>query len=167
MILVRKMEREFIRSIWEFIKSAETNRAFLMTIFSDKYDLSPQHVRVLVQIALDNKVSLGNLAENLLMNEGNLSKLCKALESKDLIIRERSIEDNRILMISLSEKGRRLEATLQDDLSRIFGDFLNAYPEETLRSVIRFLSEYNSFMTKKQLEIIRLNQINDEEGKNG
>ena len=148
MNLVRKMEKEFIRSIWEFIKSTETNRAFLMKIFSDKYGLSPQHVSVLVQIAIEDKVSLGNLAEDLLMNKGNLSKLCKTLESKELIIRERSKEDNRILMISLSERGRRLEETLQDDLARIFGDFVNAYPEETLRTIIRFLSEYNSFIKK-------------------
>ena len=134
--------------MWELIKTAEANRIEISSNFSQKYGITPLQARVLIQIFLNENSQLGKLADDLFMNPGNLSKICKSLESKNLIERSRSESDNRSLEITASKHGKELVADFQQLLFRRIQDFTNVYSEEQLKEILQFLKEYNLFMAE-------------------
>ena len=69
-------------------------------------------------------LSLGELADKLLVTGGNVTYVMDRLEEQGLVVRERSPEDRRIVQAKLTEKGRALivevfpgHATFIDDLA--------------------------------------------------
>lgn len=77
--------------------------------FLDKIDLTyTQYITMLVM--WDRKeVNVKELGKRLYLDSGTLTPLLKKLESKGLLTRKRSTEDERNLVISITEKGERLK----------------------------------------------------------
>ena len=77
--------------------------------FLDKIDLTyTQYITMLVM--WDRKeVNVKELGRRLYLDSGTLTPLLKKLESKGLLTRKRSTEDERNLVISITEKGERLK----------------------------------------------------------
>jgi MarR family transcriptional regulator, organic hydroperoxide resistance regulator len=69
----------------------------------------PQYLVMLVLWEQDG-VPLGHIGDRLHLDSGTLTPLIKRMEAAGLVVRERSHEDERILIVSLSEAGRRLRA---------------------------------------------------------
>ena len=77
--------------------------------YLDKIDLTyTQYITMLVM--WDRKeVNVKELGKRLYLDSGTLTPLLKKLESKGLLTRKRSTEDERNLVISITEKGERLK----------------------------------------------------------
>ncbi len=77
--------------------------------YLDKIDLTyTQYITMLVM--WDRKeVNVKELGRRLYLDSGTLTPLLKKLESKGLLTRKRSTEDERNLVISITEKGERLK----------------------------------------------------------
>ena len=54
-------------------------------------------------------ISVKELGESLFLDSGTLTPLLKKMESKQLLTRERSKEDERILIVTITEKGEELK----------------------------------------------------------
>lgn len=77
--------------------------------FLDQLDLTyPQYLVMLVLWESDG-VTVGNIGDKLALDTGTLTPLLKRLEAKEMIHRKRSAEDERIVLISLSEKGKNMK----------------------------------------------------------
>lgn len=68
----------------------------------------PQYLVMLV-LWENNTISLKELGNILYLDSGTLTPLLKRLEGMELIKRERSKEDERILCISITEKGQEMK----------------------------------------------------------
>ena len=62
----------------------------------------------------DKTVSVKALGERLYLDSGTLTPLLKSLEKKGLITRNRSKEDERILMVSLTKEGEAFKEKAAD-----------------------------------------------------
>ena len=60
------------------------------------------------------KVSVKELGEKLYLDSGTLTPVLKSLESKGLISRNRSSEDERVLIVKLTESGDELKFTAEE-----------------------------------------------------
>lgn len=58
----------------------------------------------------EQKLAINQLTERLKLDTGTVTPLLKRMEAKELLIRQRSEKDERMVMVSLSEKGRELRA---------------------------------------------------------
>lgn len=67
-----------------------------------------QYVTMMV-IWKERQISASALGKRLYLDSGTLTPVLKALESKGYIIRRRSTEDERVLMVDLTEKGSSLK----------------------------------------------------------
>ena len=77
--------------------------------FLDRLDLTyPQYLVMLVLWETDG-ITVGSIGEKLALDTGTLTPLLKRLEAKGIIHRNRSVEDERIVLISLSEDGKKLK----------------------------------------------------------
>jgi MarR family transcriptional regulator, organic hydroperoxide resistance regulator len=72
----------------------------------------PQYL-VLLVLWEEDRVTVGRLGERLQLDSGTLSPLLKRLEANGFIRRERSQVDERLVEVTLTPAGRRLERKAQ------------------------------------------------------
>ena len=86
----------------------------LYTPLLDQMDLTyPQYLVMLVLWEEDN-IEVKAIGEKLYLNSNTLTPLLKKLEARELLIRTRSQEDERHVLIKLTEKGRTLRQRCMD-----------------------------------------------------
>lgn len=68
----------------------------------------PQYLAMLVLWERDD-LTVGEISQHLLTDPGSLTPLLKRLESEGLLQRNRSREDERVVMVQLTDKGRALQ----------------------------------------------------------
>ncbi|MDR2306702.1 MAG: MarR family transcriptional regulator [Paucimonas sp.] len=68
----------------------------------------PQYLAMLVLWERDG-LTVGEISQRLLTDPGSLTPLLKRLESEGLLSRSRSREDERVVLVHLSDKGRALQ----------------------------------------------------------
>ncbi|TKB43760.1 MarR family winged helix-turn-helix transcriptional regulator [Thalassotalea mangrovi] len=80
----------------------------------EAYDLTyPQYI-VMHSLWCKNHVSLKALSEDTYLDSGTLTPIVKRLEGKGLLTRRISTEDERKKVISLTEKGVKLQADAEE-----------------------------------------------------
>jgi DNA-binding MarR family transcriptional regulator len=68
----------------------------------------PQYL-VLMVLWEEDKLSVNQITEQLMLNTNTLSPLLKRMEKMELLHRRRSSKDERIVMVYLTEKGKQLK----------------------------------------------------------
>ncbi len=76
--------------------------------FLDELDLTYTQYITMMVMWERKKINVKELGESLYLDSGTLTPLLKKLEKKGYITRERSKEDERNLIVSITEKGERL-----------------------------------------------------------
>ncbi len=77
--------------------------------FLDKIDLTYTQYIVMMILWEKESVTVKEMGELLYLDSGTLTPVLKKMEHKGLIIRRRSCHDERILIVSLTEAGRKLK----------------------------------------------------------
>ena len=76
--------------------------------FLDELDLTYTQYIAMMVLWAERKTSVRELGERLYLDSGTLTPLMKSLEQKGYVIRYRSPEDERVLIVELTEAGMRL-----------------------------------------------------------
>ena len=76
--------------------------------FLDELDLTYTQYITMMVLWERNSVSVKELGEALYLDSGTLTPLLKKMEAKGLLTRRRSTEDERSLIVTLTDKGRDL-----------------------------------------------------------
>ena len=75
--------------------------------FLDELDITYPQYLVMLVLWEYQKMNVKEIGKLLNLDSGTLTPLLKRLETKQLVLRERSKKDERIVEISLTEKGER------------------------------------------------------------
>ncbi|WP_438280861.1 MarR family winged helix-turn-helix transcriptional regulator [Pseudomonas alabamensis] len=105
----------------------------------------PQYLAMLVLWEHDG-MTVGEISQRLLTDPGSLTPLLKRLESEGLLKRNRSREDERVVQVQLTDKGRQL----REDARHVPGDILEASgrSQERLRQLQEDLLELRASLQK-------------------
>lgn len=77
--------------------------------FLDKFNLTyTQYIAMLV-LWEDEKSTVKDIGKRLHLDSGTLTPLLKKIESMGLVIRYRDVNDDRVVIVELTEKGRLLK----------------------------------------------------------
>lgn len=90
----------------------------------------------LLRLRLQGACPVATLATELNSDPGSLTRLLDRLEAKDLVRRERSSEDRRVVNVHLTEQGQRLTAEVPAVLSDVFNQLLSGFSQDEWRSLI-------------------------------
>ena len=86
----------------------------------DKYNLTyTQYIAMLVMWD-EEKITFKNLGKKLHLDSGTLTPVLKKLEAMELIVKYRTVEDDRVVMVELTEKGRALKENITEVPKNIF-----------------------------------------------
>ena len=72
-------------------------------------DLTYPQYLVLLVLWEEKKLSVNAIGEKLYLDSGTLTPLLKRMEAKELLTRTRSAQDERTVLINLTEKGKKLQ----------------------------------------------------------
>ncbi len=84
------------------------------TPFLAELDLTYTQYIVMMVMWEQKSLSVKELGQKLYLDSGTLTPLLKTLEKKEFITRERSKEDERFLVVSVTEKGMELREKAVD-----------------------------------------------------
>ena len=77
--------------------------------YLEELDLTYTQYITMMVVWEEKTVSVKRLGERLFLDSGTLTPLLKSLESKGYVKRHRSGEDERVLLVELTEKGEALK----------------------------------------------------------
>ena len=97
----------------------------------DKLDLTYTQYIVMMVMWEDKEINVKSLGERLFLDSGTLTPVLKKLEQKNYISRNRSSNDERNLIISVTSKGMKLRDKAKDVPPEI-GKCVNLTPEEAM-----------------------------------
>lgn len=125
--------------------------------YLEKLGLTYPQYLVLLVLWEENKLSVNKIGRKLLLNTNTLSPLIKRMEKNKLLTRTRSNDDERTVLVSLTEKGLTLKdraSTIPQDLLKILiNDDVELSDvillKKTLDSWIDILSEDSESTTDK------------------
>ena len=79
-----------------------------------------QYIMFLVLWEKDN-ITVGELCERLMLDNGTVSPLLKKMERAGWVVRSRSEEDERVVVVSLTDEGRALQKKASEVPLRVGG----------------------------------------------
>ena len=95
-------------------------------------------------------LSVTEIGEKLMLDNGTLSPLLKKLEQSGYIVRHRSTEDERIVVITLTEAGKALQERAKDIPYQVGGCV--SLPPEKARTLYSLLYELLESQKKNETE---------------
>ncbi|MSP25838.1 MAG: MarR family transcriptional regulator [Myxococcales bacterium] len=93
-------------------------------------------VKMLEQLG---SLSLSSLSEQLRAQNSTVTGIVDRMLREELVVRERSEDDRRIVLIRLSEKGTKLAQQIQIEPMEIFREGLDALPRKDAEELFRIL----------------------------
>jgi DNA-binding MarR family transcriptional regulator len=103
-------------------------------------DLSFPQIMLLLQLRREGPMSVGEVARNLCVTQGVITRMVDLLKQKGLIERVRKTEDRRVVILSLTPQGKRKAARIRKVMVEETKDILRAVPSrerEELHALLR------------------------------
>ena len=82
--------------------------------YLEKYDLTYTQYIVLLVLWENDRISVKEIGEKLYLDSGTLTPLINKLINKGYIIKEKKTNDNRELIISLTNKGKEIKEEIKE-----------------------------------------------------
>lgn len=99
--------------------------------FLDKIDLTYTQYIAMMVLWEEEAVNVKDLGKRLFLDSGTLTPLLKSLATKGLVNRKRSTEDERILIVTITEKGKKLKEKAVE-IPEKMASCINLSTEETV-----------------------------------
>jgi len=90
-----------------------------------------QYITFLVLWEKDG-IPVGEICEKLMLDNGTVSPLLKKMENAGYITRSRSAEDDRVVVITLTEQGREMQERAKD-IPEKGGECIDLPPEKAMK----------------------------------
>ena len=115
----------------------------------DEFDLRLLDWRVLGIVAALEPVRFLTIAQTLLVDKGQLSRLVKSLGKRNLIDTETDPNDLRTILLHLTEKGRALHARVLSRALERNERFISALEPEELTTFVALLDKLQPIMANR------------------
>ena len=117
----------------------------------DELNLTYPQYLVLLVLWEEGRATVGRLGERLQLDSGTLSPLLKRLEANGFVRRERSSTDERLVDVTLTAAGRRLERRAQFMPERLFSSTgMTEKDAANLRDAVRQLTDALNASNRKE-----------------
>lgn len=104
-------------------------------------DITNNDMHVIEAIGLEEPKNMSTIAKVLSVTVGTLTIAMNSLVKKGYVIRERGVEDRRVVYISLSEKGRKAYLHHQEFHRRMIDAILKDLTADETESLVKALAK--------------------------
>ena len=98
---------EFNNSIFSMIREISHKIDILLQDTATELGITTLQLKMLITLySTGNEVSIGNLGKAIGVTGGNISNICKKLEKQGFVERIRSVDDERVVNVILTDNGK-------------------------------------------------------------
>lgn len=119
-------------------------------ITEEFHDITNNDMHILEAIGVGEPDSMSAIAKKLSVTVGTLTTNMNGLEKKGYILRERSLEDKRVVLVTLTEKGRKAFYHHRDFHKKMIRALVKDLNQEEMQVLYRCLENLNEFLTEAQ-----------------
>ena len=120
-------------------------------VITEEYrDITNNDMHIIEAIGIQEPRSVSVIARQLYVTVGTLTVNMNNLEKKGYIIRERSTLDKRVVLVSLTEKGRKAFFHHRDFHKAMIRSAVKGLDEEEMAALISCLNKLNGFFREQQ-----------------
>lgn len=149
----------FKKEIWDLLRqiTGELEEAFRPVTESSCLTLN--QIRILMELRETGEQTVGVLGKSLRMAGGNISAMCKKLDADGFLERVRAVEDERVVRVRLSEKGRNVVDQVLEFLGKRMNCAARQMENGDMEDILRGLQKLYTLM--EQMREDRSSALND------
>lgn len=132
-----------------YAASKEVVRAYKPLL--DKLDLTYTQYIAMMAMWEHKELNVKELGDILYLDSGTLTPLLKKLESKGYLVRKRSSDDERVVMVTITDKGMQLQDKALS-VPRAMASCIQLHPDEA-RTLVRLLHRVLACTEETQLSV--------------
>jgi Transcriptional regulators len=149
----------FLSRIWALFYNMKNNLRRLMEPVLQHENITPMQTHILFEVSKGNINNISAICNELGINQGNASTMCKKLEQIDLLKRERSTEDERVVTLSLTPKGETILNNLNEQF-KLFDEYCCTVSKEKMATIFKGFAQLEELMSEFTLFIENNNERN-------
>lgn len=127
---------DFKNTMWDYTRKISESMNNTFCPVCEQNGLTMLQLRILVDLYNNGSHTIGTLAESTGTAGANISAMCKKLEGKGLLERERDQYDERVVKVALTQKGKEIVTKIDSCLNQRFQKHMDSETEETLGQII-------------------------------
>lgn len=139
---------EFKYTVWEYTRKIAENINCIFGPVGSKYGLTMMQTRILLELCQCGSHTIGSLADRTCIAGTNISSMCKRLEAQGLLERVRNREDERVVKVALTDRGKDMVL----EIDRLCNDKISQHiineAEESFDEIIAGLQKLNDILSK-------------------
>lgn len=120
----------------------------------EQLGLNPYSARILVMVRELGEVRAGTLAELMVQPQSTISTQLRDLQKRKLIERSRLPEDNRAVVVTLTEEGKKVANDCNELSVRVHAALVQNIPAEELRVVYASLAKLDHVLNELETQEI-------------
>lgn len=122
-------------------------------IITQEYgDITNNDMHVIEAIGIGEPKNMSSIAKELSVTVGTLTIAMNSLVKKGYVIRERGLEDRRIVFISLSDKGRKAYEHHARFHQNMISSIIEGMDEEETKVLVSALTKLNGWFRTQEAE---------------
>jgi DNA-binding MarR family transcriptional regulator len=132
--------------ILQFYRNVFADTGAIFDYASRECDLNAIQWRMLTMIQMMPEVTIGDLSRISKMNKGNCSTMCKDLERQGYLTRSRNREDERVVSLTLTDKGCYLIESLARNMEQAAERTFGAQSHQKLEELFLCMAQVEEVM---------------------
>lgn len=147
------MKRETNRTLNELIVKLFNNIMDIeekAIITEDFADITNNDMHIMEAIGIEEPRRMSAIAKRLSVTVGTLTTNMNSLEDKGYIIRERSTTDKRVVLVSLTQKGKKAFYHHRDFHKKMIKSIVKDLNEDEMKILIKCLLNLNDFLISEE-----------------
>ena len=135
-------------TILDLLREMESNLYAVLQPIYAPHQITVLQGRALREISRRRAVTIGELAVSLGMACANTSTLCKRLEASGFVLRSRKKEDERVVQISLTEKGAAVLREVEKSIEESRAAVTEGQTQQDIDDIVLGLKKLNGMLKK-------------------
>jgi len=136
---IEPQDKTTIDSIVETIVYLYTESRRLTKTLARSFGLTGPQLTVIKILDQIGDLSLSSLSDRIRAKNSTVTGIIDRMEREQLVVRERSREDRRMVLIRLTDKGRELASQIEVEPMEIFRQALSSLPRNDIEALFDIL----------------------------
>jgi len=137
----------FKRSLLDYSKRINDCSNTLLAQEAVRHGLTGIQLRLLMELFNDGAMTIGEIATQLGQAGTNVSTMCKKLEARGLVSRQRSAADERIVRVVLTSLGSAKMFEINKVFDKKINRMMEAVDEDELREMLAGLKKFSDLLS--------------------
>lgn len=136
---------------WDLLRNISEGLGNTLQHVDADFGLTAVQMRVLRSLKGGDK-TVGALAKSMGMAGTNMSVICKRLEKEGLVFRSRDHQDERVVRVSVTDKGRKIVVDAEKALVAYYQPLWEKESPQTAQTILKGLEEFDQLLKRLNQE---------------